>query len=79
MLSPAYPAAVIAGNVETSQAVTSALFLALGVQAAAQSTMNNTTWGDDRLQYYETVCGGTGAGRLADGSAMRARAGCIRI
>ncbi len=60
MLSPRYPAAVIAGNVETSQAVTSALFLALGVQAAAQSTMNNTTWGDDRLQYYETVCGGTG-------------------
>jgi 5-oxoprolinase (ATP-hydrolysing) len=68
MLSPRYPAAVIAGNVETSQAVTSALFLALGVQAAAQSTMNNTTWGDDRLQYYETVCGGTGAGVLSDGS-----------
>jgi 5-oxoprolinase (ATP-hydrolysing) len=67
MLSPEYPAAVIAGNVETSQAVTSALFLALGVQAAAQSTMNNTTWGDDRLQYYETVCGGTGAGVLSDG------------
>ncbi len=68
MLSPEYPAAVIAGNVETSQAVTSALFLALGVQAAAQSTMNNTTWGDDRYQYYETVCGGSGAGRLSDGS-----------
>jgi 5-oxoprolinase (ATP-hydrolysing) len=68
MLSPEYPAAVIAGNVETSQAVTSALFLALGVQAAAQSTMNNTTWGDERLQYYETVCGGTGAGVLSDGS-----------
>jgi 5-oxoprolinase (ATP-hydrolysing) len=67
MLSPRYPAAVIAGNVETSQAVTSALFLALGVQAAAQSTMNNTTWGDDRLQYYETVCGGSGAGVLSDG------------
>ena len=58
---------MIAGNVETSQAVTSALFLALGVQAAAQSTMNNTTWGNDRLQYYETVCGGTGAGVLSDG------------
>jgi 5-oxoprolinase (ATP-hydrolysing) len=68
MLSPGYPAAVIAGNVETSQAVTSALFLALGVQAAAQSTMNNTTWGDERLQYYETVCGGTGAGVLSEGS-----------
>ena len=67
MLSPRYPAAVIAGNVETSQAVTSALFLALGVQAAAQSTMNNTTWGDERLQYYETVCGGSGAGVLSDG------------
>ena len=68
MLSPEYPAAVIAGNVETSQAVTSALLLALGVQAAAQSTMNNTTWGNDRVQYYETICGGSGAGRLADGS-----------
>ena len=68
MLSPEYPAAVIAGNVETSQAVTSALFLALGVMAAAQSTMNNTTWGDARYQYYETICGGSGAGRLNDGS-----------
>jgi 5-oxoprolinase (ATP-hydrolysing) len=68
MLSPRYPAAVIAGNVETSQAVTSALLLALGVQAAAQSTMNNTTWGDGRYQYYETVCGGSGAGRLPDGT-----------
>jgi 5-oxoprolinase (ATP-hydrolysing) len=68
MLSPEYPAAVIAGNVETSQAVTSALFLALGVQAAAQSTMNNTTWGNTRYQYYETICGGTGAGVLSDGS-----------
>ncbi len=67
MLSPEYPAAVIAGNVETSQAVTSALFLALGVMAAAQSTMNNTTWGDDRYQYYETICGGSGAGWLNDG------------
>ncbi len=68
MLSPRYPAAVIAGNVETSQAVTSALFLALGVQAAAQSTMNNTTWGNDRYQYYETICGGSGAGYRNDGS-----------
>ncbi|WP_181164409.1 hydantoinase B/oxoprolinase family protein [Amaricoccus solimangrovi] len=68
MLSPDYPAAVIAGNVETSQAVTSALFLALGVQAAAQSTMNNTTWGNAKYQYYETICGGTGAGRRSDGS-----------
>ncbi len=68
MLSPDYPAAVIAGNVETSQAVTSALFLALGVQAASQSTMNNTTFGNDRYQYYETICGGTGAGVLSDGT-----------
>ena len=68
MISPEYPAAVIAGNVETSQAVTSALFLALGVKAAAQSTMNNTTWGDDRYQYYETLCGGASAGILNDGS-----------
>ncbi|MGM0584575.1 MAG: hydantoinase B/oxoprolinase family protein [Pseudomonadota bacterium] len=68
MLSPEYPAAVIAGNVETSQAVTSALFLGLGVQAAAQSTMNNVTWGNDRYQYYETVCGGSGAGVLNDGT-----------
>ncbi|MEO0993092.1 MAG: hydantoinase B/oxoprolinase family protein [Pseudomonadota bacterium] len=68
MLSPRYPAAVIAGNVETSQAVTSALFLALGVQAAAQSTMNNTTWGNAQYQYYETICGGTGAGYRNDRS-----------
>ena len=68
MLSPRYPAAVIAGNVETSQAVTSALFLALGVQAAAQSTMNNTTWGNATHQYYETISGGSGAGLLNDGT-----------
>jgi 5-oxoprolinase (ATP-hydrolysing) len=71
MLSPEYPAAVIAGNVETSQAVTSALFLALGVMAAAQSTMNNTTWGNAKYQYYETICGGTGAGVLNDGTGHR--------
>ncbi|HEU0223324.1 MAG TPA: hydantoinase B/oxoprolinase family protein [Paracoccaceae bacterium] len=75
MRSPRYPAAVIAGNVETSQAVTSALFLALGVQAAAQSTMNNTTWGDARHQYYETICGGSGAGVRSDGSGYRGTGG----
>ncbi len=75
MLSPAYPAAVIAGNVETSQAVTSALFLALGQQAAAQSTMNNTTWGNAKYQYYETICGGTGAGRFSDGSGYAGTSG----
>ena len=62
MLSPEYPAAVIAGNVETSQAVTSALLMGFGLQAASQSTMNNITWGNEKFQYYETICGGTGAG-----------------
>ena len=62
MLSPEYPAAVIAGNVETSQAVTSALLMSFGLQAASQSTMNNITWGNEKFQYYETICGGTGAG-----------------
>ena len=75
MLSPQYPAAVIAGNVETSQAVTNTLLLALGVQAAAQGTMNNTTWGDAEYQYYETVCGGQGAGYLNDGTGHRGASG----
>ncbi len=75
MLSPQYPAAVIAGNVETSQAVTSALLLALGVQAASQSTMNNTTWGNDKYQYYETICGGSGAGLRHDGSGHNGTSG----
>ncbi len=75
MLSPQYPAAVIAGNVETSQAVTSALLLALGVQAASQSTMNNTTWGNDKHQYYETICGGSGAGVRHDGSGHNGTSG----
>lgn len=68
MLSPEYPAAVVAGNVETSQAITDALFAALGVQAAAQGTMNNLTFGDAERQYYETICGGTGAGPDFDGA-----------
>ncbi len=75
MLSPQYPAAVIAGNVETSQAVTSALLLALGVQAASQSTMNNTTWGNDTYQYYETICGGSGAGLRHDGTGHNGTSG----
>jgi 5-oxoprolinase (ATP-hydrolysing) len=62
MLNPRYPAAVVAGNVETSQAITDALYGALGVEAAAQGTMNNFTFGDGQVQYYETVCGGAGAG-----------------
>ena len=62
MLSPVYPAAVVAGNVETSQVVTDALFGALGTMAAAQGTMNNFTFGNARHQYYETIAGGSGAG-----------------
>ena len=68
MLSPRYPAAVVAGNVETSQHVTDCLFGALGALASAQGTMNNLTFGNDRYQYYETICSGAPAGRLADGS-----------
>ncbi len=67
MLAPEYPAAVVAGNVETSQCVTDALYGALGVLASAQGTMNNFTWGNDRHQYYETICGGSGAGPDFDG------------
>jgi 5-oxoprolinase (ATP-hydrolysing) len=62
MLNPRHPAAVVAGNVETSQCITDALYGALGVLAAAQGTMNNFTFGNDQYQYYETICGGSGAG-----------------
>ena len=62
LLSPEYPAAVVAGNVETSQCVTDALFGALGALAASQGTMNNLSFGNDRVQYYETIAGGAGAG-----------------
>jgi 5-oxoprolinase (ATP-hydrolysing) len=62
MLAPEYPAAVAAGNVETSQAITGALYAALGVQAEGSGTMNNVTLGNDRYQYYETVASGSGAG-----------------
>jgi 5-oxoprolinase (ATP-hydrolysing) len=62
MLSPRYPAAVVGGNVETSQCVTDTLYGALGAVAAAQGTMNNLTFGTERYQYYETICGGAGAG-----------------
>ena len=62
MLSPKYPAAVVAGNVEVSQAVTNCLFGALGAMAAAQGTMNNLTFGNARHQYYETICSGSPAG-----------------
>lgn len=68
MLNPRYPAAVVAGNVETSQAITDALYGALGVMAASQGTMNNFTFGNGRYQYYETICGGSGAGAEFDGT-----------
>jgi len=67
LLRPRPPGAVAAGNVETSQAVVDALFGALGVLAASQGTMNNLTFGNERRQYYETICGGAGAGRDFDG------------
>jgi 5-oxoprolinase (ATP-hydrolysing) len=68
MLAPEYPAAVAAGNVETSQAVTGALYAALGVQAEGSGTMNNVTFGNDDYQYYETVASGSGAGDGFDGA-----------
>jgi len=64
MLNPRPPASVVAGNVETSSCITNALFAALGVMAASQPTMNNFTFGNDRVQYYETISGGSGAGGL---------------
>lgn len=71
MLSPDYPGAVVAGNVETSQCITNALYGALGVMAASQTTMNNFTFGNAQHQYYETISGGSGAGvrDLAAGAA----------
>lgn len=68
LLNPRYPAAVVAGNVETSQVVTNALYGALGAIAAAQGTMNNFTFGNQRYQYYETICGGSGAGASFNGA-----------
>ena len=62
LLNPRYPAAVVAGNVETSQYIVDALYAALGVLAGSQGTMNNLTFGNQDYQYYETLCGGAGAG-----------------
>jgi 5-oxoprolinase (ATP-hydrolysing) len=70
MLNPRYPAAVVAGNVETSQVVTDALFGALGAMAGAQGTMNNFTFGNDTHQYYETIAGGAGAGPSFEGASV---------
>ena len=68
MLNPAYPAAVVGGNVETSQCVTDALYGALGVLAGSQGTMNNLSFGNARYQYYETIGGGAGASAAAPGA-----------
>ena len=68
MLNPQYPAAVVAGNVETSQRIVDTLYGALGMLAASQGTMNNFTFGNARWQYYETICGGSGAGPDFDGT-----------
>jgi 5-oxoprolinase (ATP-hydrolysing) len=68
LLDPRYPAAVVAGNVETSQCITDALLAALDACAGAQGTMNNFTFGNSRHQYYETLCGGAGAGPGFDGA-----------
>ncbi len=70
MLNPHAPAAVVAGNVETSTCVTNALYGALGVMAASQCTMNNFTFGDDTHQYYETISGGSGAGPGFEGTSV---------
>lgn len=70
MLNPNPPAAVVAGNVETSMCVTNALYGALGVMAASQCTMNNFTFGNERHQYYETISGGSGAGEGFDGTSV---------
>jgi 5-oxoprolinase (ATP-hydrolysing) len=68
MLNPRYPAAVVSGNVETSSCITNALYGALGVQASAPGTMNNFTFGNERYQYYETIAGGSGAGKGFSGT-----------
>ncbi len=68
LLNPRHPAAVVAGNVETSMCITNALYGALGVMASSQCTMNNFTFGNDRYQYYETISGGSGAGGVFDGA-----------
>ncbi|WP_374395387.1 hydantoinase B/oxoprolinase family protein [Sphingopyxis sp.] len=70
MLSPRHPAAVVAGNVETSQVITDALFIAFGAMAGAQGTMNNFTFGNEAHQYYETIAGGSGAGPGFNGTSV---------
>ncbi|HEY9678297.1 MAG TPA: hydantoinase B/oxoprolinase family protein [Drouetiella sp.] len=68
LLNPAYPAAIVAGNVETSQQITDTIYGALNIMAASQGTMNNFTFGNESVQYYETIAGGSGAGQDFDGA-----------
>ncbi len=75
MLRPSYPAAVVAGNVETSQHVTNAMFGAMGALANAQGTMNNLTYGNKQYQYYETICSGSPAGRMNSGRGFHGTSG----
>ncbi len=75
MLAPVYPAAVVAGNVETSQIVTNCLFAALGAMGPSQGTMNNLTFGNAQLQYYETICSGSPAGYFSDGNGFNGTSG----
>ena len=75
MLKPAYPRAVVAGNVETSQHVTNAIFGALGAIANSQGTMNNLTFGNDTHQYYETICSGSPAGVMNAGRGFAGTSG----
>ena len=75
MLKPAYPAAVVAGNVETSQHVTNALFGAFGALANSEGTMNNLTFGNATYQYYETICSGSPAGTMNDGTVFAGTSG----
>ncbi|MBC7154970.1 MAG: hydantoinase B/oxoprolinase family protein [Rhodobacteraceae bacterium] len=75
MLAPRYPAAVVAGNVETSQHVTNAIFGAMGAIANSQGTMNNLTFGNAEFQYYETICSGSPAGRFNDGTGFAGTSG----
>ncbi|MCO6407233.1 hydantoinase B/oxoprolinase family protein [Hoeflea alexandrii] len=75
MLKPAYPRAVVAGNVETSQHVTNAIFGALGALANSQGTMNNLTFGNARYQYYETICSGSPAGYENSGRGFHGTSG----
>ena len=75
LLAPVYPAAVVAGNVETSQIVTNCLLGAMNVMGPSQGTMNNLTFGNDRVQYYETICSGSPAGYFRDGRGFNGTSG----